>query len=29
MRAEPKLCITLPEYADDEIIFNALMDGGQ
>jgi urocanate hydratase len=29
MAAEPKLCITLPEYADDEIIFNALKDGEQ
>ena len=29
MAAEPKLCITLPEYADDEIIFNALTDGEQ
>ena len=29
MAAEPKLSVTLPEYADDEIIFNALMDGGQ
>ena len=29
MAAEPKLSITLPEYADDEIIFNALTDGEQ
>ncbi|MDB2457517.1 urocanate hydratase [bacterium] len=29
MAAEPKLSITLPEYADDEIIFNALKDGEQ
>lgn len=29
MAAEPKLSITLPEYADDEIIFNALVDGDQ
>lgn len=29
MAAEPKLSITLPEYADDEIIFNALLDGDQ
>ena len=29
MEAEPKLSITLPEYADDDIIFNALSDGGQ
>ena len=29
MAAEPKLTITLPEYADDEIILNALTDGGQ
>ena len=29
MAAEPKLSITLPEYADDDIIFNALSDGGQ
>ena len=27
MEAEPKLSITLPEYADDEIILNALTDG--
>ena len=29
MAAEPKLSITLPEYADDETIFNALTDGEQ
>ena len=29
MAAEPKLSITLPEFADDEIIFNALVDGDQ
>lgn len=29
MAAEPKLSITLPEYADDETIFNALKDGEQ
>ncbi|MDG1557438.1 MAG: urocanate hydratase [Candidatus Poseidoniaceae archaeon] len=29
MEAEPKLSITLPEYADDEIILNALTDGEQ
>ena len=29
MAAEPKLSITLPEYADDEVIFNALKDGEQ
>ncbi|MDA8550649.1 urocanate hydratase [Candidatus Poseidoniales archaeon] len=29
MSAEPKLSITLPEYADDETIFNALKDGEQ
>ena len=29
MSAEPKLSITLPEYADDETIFNALTDGEQ
>ena len=29
MAAEPKLSITLPKYADDEIIFNALTDGEQ
>jgi len=29
MEAEPKLSITLPEYADDETIFNALTDGEQ
>jgi urocanate hydratase len=29
MAAEPKLSITLPEYADDEIVFNALTDGEQ
>ncbi len=29
MAAEPKLSITLPEYADHEIIFNALTDGEQ
>ena len=29
MAAEPKLSITLPEYADDEVIFNALKGGEQ
>ena len=29
MEAEPKLSITLPEYADEEIILNALTDGEQ
>ena len=29
MEAEPKLSITLPEYADDDIIINALSDGVQ
>jgi urocanate hydratase len=29
MAAEPKLSITLPKYADNEIIINALTDGDQ
>jgi len=29
MEAEPKLSITLPKYADNEIIINALTDGDQ